>query len=288
MSTHTQSDIGNRRRDFLVTLVVSTYLRASDALRLWVARARRRGRGDNWKVSVPLATYDRIELVVARTIPALLGQTHRDMELVIVGDGTPLGLWSRISEEADERIRWKRLAKRTRYPAFPLERWMVAGWRPRRVAARLSRGGWLLWMSDDDIIMPDGVEKLLNVVRQDPLIEVVTGSYYVGLDKKKIRRPGDGESGLGFMASGMPALLVRADLRGISWNRHSWRKKWNRPSDYDLMARLHRAGARWGSTNEVVAVVPEVEGTGQIGSRGAIMEDSRRLQSLDNSSSTCD
>lgn len=253
-----------------------------------MARARRRGRGDNWKVSVPLATYDRIELVMTRTIPALLGQTHRDMELVIVGDGTPIGLWSRIGEQADARVRWKRLAKRTRYPTLPLERWMVAGWRPRRVAARLSKGGWLLWMSDDDIILPDGVERLLNVVRRDPRVEVVTGSYYVGLDKKTIRRPGDGESGLGFTASGMPALLVRADLRGISWNRHSWRKEWNRPSDYDLMARLHRAGARWGWTNEIVAIVPEVEGTGQIGSRGAIIEDSRRSQSPDSSSSTCD
>jgi hypothetical protein len=42
------------------------------------------------------------------------------------------------------------------------------------------------------------------------------------------------------------------------------------------MERLHRAGARWGWTPDIVAVVPEVEGTEHVGSRGSIEEELRR------------
>lgn len=232
------------------------------------------------RVSVPIATYDRIGIVVERTLPALLGQTHEDIEVVVVGDGTPKQLWAELDAAASDvrtsdRVRIRRLRRRTRYPRSPLERWMVAGWRPRRHAARLSSGDWLLWISDDDIMLPDGVEQLLNVARHDPEVEAITGAYYVGQARSVIRTPGDGNSGLNVKASGMPAFLVRADLRAIRWNRHSWRKRWNRPSDYDLMDRLHRAGARWGSTDAIVAVVPEVAGTGHVGSAGFIVEQRR-------------
>jgi glycosyltransferase involved in cell wall biosynthesis len=231
------------------------------------------------RVSVPIATYDRIDILLGRTLPALLGQTHCDVEVIIVGDGTPLSLWRRLEAALPDQVLAERLRRRTRYPKYPLERWMVAGWRPRRRAARLATGDWLLWISDDDILLPDGVEKLLEVARRNAAVEAITGAYYVGQSREVIRSPRDGLSGLSFEASGMPAFLVRADLSAVRWNRHSWRKGWNRPSDYDLMDRLHRAGVRWGATEAIVAVVPEVEGTGQLGSRGFALD--RALNSDD-------
>ena len=268
--------IGYRPIDRAVSAAAARWHTLMDVARLRRARARRGLRAEILTVSVPIATYDRIPLLISRTLPALLNQTHVDVEVVIIGDGTPRALWKELEEFSDPHVRAKRLRRRTRYPRTSLERWMVAGWRPRRVAARMSRGEWLLWMSDDDIILPDGIERLLAVVRSDPRVEVVTGAYFVGMERKEVRRPDDGKSGLGFAASGMPAMLVRSDLAGISWNRHSWRKRWNRPSDYDLMERLHRAGARWGWTPDIVAVVPEVEGTEHVGSRGSIEEELRR------------
>ena len=39
-------------------------------------------------VSVPIATYDRIEVLIERTLPALLAQTYSNLEVIVVGDGT--------------------------------------------------------------------------------------------------------------------------------------------------------------------------------------------------------
>jgi glycosyltransferase involved in cell wall biosynthesis len=267
--------MAERLRDRLVSAGLAHWFAIADPWRIRRARGRRTGDAGAF-VSVPIATFDRIPLLIERTLPALLTQTHAAIEIVVVGDGTPHALWAQLEQVADRRLRIRRLRRRTRYPKGGLERWMVAGWRPRRVAARLARGDWLLWMSDDDIILPDGVNALLEVARQSPDVEVITGSYRVGLEGGEVRRPDDARSGLGFDASGMPAMLIRRDLAGITWNRHSWRKRWNRPSDYDLMERLHQAGARYGWTPAIVAIVPEVAGTGLIGSLGSIEEERRR------------
>ena len=56
----------------------------------------------------------------------------------------------------------------------------------------------------------------------------------------------------------------------------SYLKDWNRPSDYDLITRMHRAGMRFGATDEVVAIIPEVGDTGLIGSRAFAIEEQRR------------
>ena len=267
--------MAERLRDRAVSAGLARWFAMADPWRIRRAR-RRRTRPGGELVTVPIATFDRIPLLIERTLPALLNQTHAAIEVVIVGDGTPRALWEQLEAITDSRVRVRRLRRRTRYPKSGLERWMVAGWRPRRVAARMARGDWLLWMSDDDIVLPNGVDELLAVARQDPEVEVITGAYHVGMAGGEVRRPDDARSGLGFDASGMPAMLVRRDLAGIRWNRHSWRKRWNRPSDYDLMERLHRAGARYGWTGAVVAIVPEVAGTGLIGSRGSIEEERRR------------
>lgn len=267
---------GERWRDRALVRLLDRWWTLVEPRRL--ARARRRAVTSASLgpplVSVPIATYDRIDLLVERTVPALLAQTHPAMEVVIVGDGTDPALFARLERIDDPRVRVHRLARRTRYPRWPVERWMVAGWRPRNVAAAMARGEWLLWMSDDDILLPDAVEALLAAAGPDG--EAVTGAYRVGTVAPTVRYPGDGASGIGFPASGMPAFLVRSYLRCFRWNRHSWRRRWNRPSDYDLMVRMHRSGVRFTTTDEVVAVVPEVAGTGLIGSAGSIEEDRRR------------
>ena len=266
--------IGERFSDRLISKTLDAWFRLADPCRVRWSRLRRRGRASGWRVSVPIATYNRIDILTSRTLPALRAQSHVDVEVIIVGDGTPLELWDRLETATAPTARLRRLRRRTRYPSTPLERWMVAGWRPRRHAARAASGDWLLWISDDDILLPNGIEQLLRVAREDSRVEAITGAYYVGEARENVRVPADGASGLGFTATGMPAFLVRADLRSIRWNRHSWRKRWNRPSDYDLMDRLHRAGVRWGSTDEIVAIVPEVAGTGRVGSQGFAIEQS--------------
>ncbi len=227
------------------------------------------------RVSIPIATYDRIDVLLERTIPALLDQSHPDVEVIIVGDGSDPRDFARIAAVDDPRVSSILLPHRTTYPPDPLERWMVAGWRPRNIGAHLASGGWLLWMSDDDVILPSGVERLLKVADADPVLDAVSGGYEAHTRPPTVVTPSTATF-LPFSVSGMPALIVRSFTRAFRWNGASYMKDWDRPSDYDLLARMHRAGVRFGATEEVVAVIPEVGDTGQIGSRAFAVEERRR------------
>jgi hypothetical protein len=230
------------------------------------------------RVSVPIATYDRVDILVERTIPALLGQTHTDVEVIVVGDGTPSGLFDRLRSIDDPRLRIVRLEERTPYPADALERWMVAGWRPRNVGASLATGGWLLWMSDDDLILPHGIETLIRCGREHPEADVVSAGFEVRTEPPRIDLPSTAETGLPFPIAGMPALLARAYTRAFRWSPHSHLRSLHRPSDYDLLVRMHRAGLRFASVDEVVAAIPVVPGTGAVGSRAFEQEERHRVE----------
>lgn len=255
-----------------------TRLRLQDRLllRLELRRFRASPVGSRDRVSVPIATYDRIDILVERTIPALLCQTHLDMEVIVVGDGSDPELFRRVESIEDPRVRTALLPRRTRYPTDPLERWMVAGWRARNVGAGLATGGWLLWMSDDDIILPHGVKTLLKIARARPEADIVSAGFESQSRPAVTHLPSTAETGLPFALAGMPALMARVYTRAFRWSGRSHLKAWDRPSDYDLLVRMRSAGMTFAAVDEVIAVVPEVPGTGAIGSRAFAAEEQRR------------
>jgi glycosyltransferase involved in cell wall biosynthesis len=267
-----------RRRpiDAVLSAATFSWYLVADRARLRCARARVGAqRGD--RVSIPIATYDRIDILLGRTIPTLLKQTHKDIEIIVVGDGTPAPLWEAVESFRDPRVRVKRLRRRTRYPADPLSLWMVAGWRPRNLGARMATGDWILWISDDDILPERAIESLLAVARRSPDVDLVSGEQQTGTMAPHRVTLANTDHGLPFKVVGMP-LLCRSTLSAFRWNRHSWRKRWNRPCDFDLLERMGRRGVRMDVTEELVVIHPEVSGTGSVGSRGAIQEELRRRE----------
>lgn len=248
-------------------LLNQVYLALEDWGRLSLGRLLWRGGGD--LVSFPIATYNRIDIVVNRTIPSILAQTHGNIEVVVVADGTPESQLGRLRDSSDPRIRIVRLSKRTKYPSDPVSRWMVAGWKPRNAGSRLARGDWIYWISDDDVVLPHAVEALLAVANTGGY-ESVSGAYQKGTVKTMICLPLAGVQAVGFHITGPPAWLSRRYVGQFRWNRLSWRKQWNRPSDYDLMKRMEARGVRFGHTDQLVAIQPEVGGTEKTGLSGAL------------------
>lgn len=212
-------------------------------------------------ISIVIATYNRGKILVDRTIPSILEQTYPNFEIVIVGDHCIDDTAERIRRIADSRIIFLDLPRRGRYPEDPENRWFVQGVAPRNRGLRLARGKWLAWISDDDILLPRHFECLLRYAQQRHY-EFVSASY---LFKKNGCLQVHNASGLSPRIGGMQTWLYRSYLNIFKWNIHSWRKSWNRPCDYDLQVRMHRAGVRMGFLDEVVAYVPPVEGTDTVG-----------------------
>jgi glycosyltransferase involved in cell wall biosynthesis len=222
-------------------------------------------------ISVIIATYNRGEILCNRTIPSILTQTYPYFEIVIVGDCVTDNTERLLKKIDDNRIRFKNLKKRTVYPSDPIDRWMVAGATPRNIALSMIKGDWVYTISDDDMLMPDCFEKMINYVNRNKEIESVSASYlsYVqGIEK--IFTASDVEKRLGIYMTGIPSWMYRSNLRFFKWNLNSWRKNWNRPSDYDLQHRMKKAGVRMGYFDEVVAISPPVSGTSLTGSQAVL------------------
>jgi glycosyltransferase involved in cell wall biosynthesis len=244
------------------------WFRQVEPWRLASARKRdcRRQRKNTPLVSFPIATYNRGQILCERTIPSILNQTYSNLEIIVVGDQVIDDTKERIAALRDTRVKFIDLPRRGQYPATPKERWFVAGTVPRNVGSRLAQGDWIYMISDDDVLYPAAVEKMVTFAEREGLESVTAAFDYPDQGVKKVRRAEQGIASLGFATSGIPAWMYRSYLKCFPWNRHSWKKAWNRPCDYDLMLRMRRCGVRMGYLDEVVALKPAVEGTNCTGS----------------------
>jgi glycosyltransferase involved in cell wall biosynthesis len=225
-------------------------------------------------VSIIIATYNRSEILVTRTIPSLLGQTYKNIEIIIVGDHCIDDTARKLSMIQDPRVKFFDLPKRGRYPRPIKDRWFVQGTKPRNVGMGLASGLWFVFISDDDVLYPEHIETLLNSAQKYDL-EFISASYEEerGGFINKIPPLAFDPSRPAFKCGGMQTWLYRSYLRIFEWNIHSWRKSFNRPVDYDLVMRFSKRGVKMGHVDSIVAFIPAVQGTNTVGYAAALQSD---------------
>ncbi len=241
---------------------------ATERVRLRRARARwKKGRDmsrDVPDVSMIIATYNRSRILVERTLPRILEQTHENFEVLVIGDRCIDDTASRIKELPDPRIRFYDLPRRGRYPRDDESRWHVQGSVPRNYGLRVARGNWISYISDDDILYPDYFTELLETANSGEY-ELVSCNYSYEEDGVVYVQEFPSDVG---PYGGMPTWLYASYLRMFKWNRHSWRRTWNRPCDMDLLTRMLNAGVRAGNVSKTLVHIPAVAGTRYRGYKG--------------------
>ena len=225
-------------------------------------------------VSIIIATYNRGNILVSRTIPYLLDQDYKNIEIIIIGDNCIDNTSELIKSISDKRVKFFDLKKRGKYPSSIVDRWFVQGTKPRNVGMKYAKGDWFVWMSDDDILFKNHISTLLNHAKKYNY-EFVTANYEEERDgvSAKIKAQAFDKNFPNFFIGGMPAWMYRSYLRIFKWNIHAWRKKYNRPVDFDLASRFKRCGVRIGHIDKIVAKVPPVEGTNTVGYQAALIAD---------------
>jgi len=113
-------------------------------------------------VSVCIPTYNRVRLLIERSIPSVLSQTYARLELIVVGDGCTDETAAEVARIDDPRLRFVNLPARGAYPADPVRRWMVAGTQAINHALELSRGDFITHLDDDDEHAPERLKKLVE------------------------------------------------------------------------------------------------------------------------------
>lgn len=109
------------------------------------------GSGVRPRVSVVISTYKRAGLV-SRAVSSALGQTIRDLEVIVVDDYSPDETGNVIAEICDARVRYLRHEKNKGLPAA------------RNTGIAVARAEFVAFLDDDDEWVPEKIERQLNVV----------------------------------------------------------------------------------------------------------------------------
>ena len=246
-----------------------------EPLKLWLARTLNAKSVCEDKVSIIIATYNRSNILINRTLPSVFAQSHQNIEVVVIGDCCVDDTVKKIQEVKDKRLRFHDLKKRGKYPKPIEDRWFVQGTTPRNYGMKIAKGKWFVFISDDDVLYPNHIEVLLKNATEKNL-EFISAAYETVKDGKAIEvQPNTWNKHSELICGGMQTWLYRSYLRTFKWNRHSWRKKYDRPVDYDLQQRFYQSGVRMGHIHDVVYYNPPVEGTNTTGYKAAIMAENQ-------------
>jgi GT2 family glycosyltransferase len=118
------------------------------------------------KVSIVLPTHNGSKYI-RQSIESCLDQSHRNIELIVVDDGSTEDLRAIVSEFTDSRLRYIRHEKK------------------RGISAALNTGfaaaagEYLTWTSDDNYYAPNAIERLTRFLQSYPRIDFVYASSYI-------------------------------------------------------------------------------------------------------------
>lgn len=195
-------------------------------------------------VTIVIPTRDRPRLLVERSLASALAQTHRQLEVLVIGDAAGPEIATAVQGVADPRVRFVNLTHQ--FLRADGEHWLTAATLPRNEGYRLARGQWLVDLDDDDALRPEAVADLLAHARAHRL-EVVYGVFEAHLPDGGTTHVGGFPPALGQF--GWQGALVHAGLR--FFEREHVAADLGVPGDWFRAERMLRAGVRIGHLEQV-------------------------------------
>jgi len=114
------------------------------------------------KVSICIPTYNRKELL-KETLKSIFMQTYKDYEVVIVDDGS--------TDDTEQMI------KDTGYPVRYYWQENAGDAAARNKLTKLADGQYISFLDSDDLLPPDAVERMVDVMSKEPEDVIVYGPY---------------------------------------------------------------------------------------------------------------
>ncbi len=182
-------------------------------------------------VSVVLPTRNRAALL-PRAIHSVLGQTHRELELIVVDDASSDGTAELIASIPDARLRYLRLDRNLG----------VSGARNAGIAQ--ARGNWLAFQDSDDEWRVEKLQRQLAAATADTQM-VLCGSWYPECPWQSLiqadpdREVSDVSDRIFVRIPAAPTFLIRAEaLRRVG----GFDAELSFCEDWELALRIHGVG----------------------------------------------
>ena len=181
-----------------------------------------------------------------QAVASVLAQTLTDFELVIIDDCSTDGSTDFLGSNNDERIR-----------CFRNELNLGAA-NSRNRAIGLARGKFIAIADADDLLLPHRLALQATMMKEHPEISVVSGAHrtFTGSEEpsRRCASPLTTNAGVSLALRWGPSfahgtVLVRKEALLDSGG---YRQRFEPTEDYDLYARLLKAGHRFGAVPDVV------------------------------------
>jgi hypothetical protein len=192
-------------------------------------------------VSIVIATYTSFDTLRDVALPSALGQTHQNIEVVVVGDAAPPETAEVIEALGDPRVRYENLPMRGPYPEDPFRAWLMSGTPAFNAGLAAARGLWICPAADDDALTPEHVETLLAAAVERRLEMVYSRLRAHLADGSELLI---GEFPPRHSQFGLQATLYHGGLRFMELNLSD--EIFSVPNDWSLCRRMMRAGVRMG------------------------------------------
>lgn len=197
-------------------------------------------------VSVVIPTWNRLNTLIDRAIPSALDQTHRNLEVIVVGDCSPPEVPEAITKLSDPRVSFHNLTVRGPYDDDPHRAWLASGTPAINAGVQLARGMWIAPLGDDDAFVPEHITQLLSVARNKRLEFVYGRIRYTFPDG---RTGVLGEFPPRVEQFGLQAAIYHTGLRFLELELgHAL---FGKPNDWGLIHRMMRIGVRIGMDDHV-------------------------------------
>ena len=158
-------------------------------------------------VSIVVPVYNT-EAYLARCVDSILSGTHRNIELLLVDDGSTDGSGALCD----------RLAKRdARVKVLHTQNCGVGAARNRGIDAAI--GAYIGFADSDDWVEPDWIERLLQPFLKDPDLGVSIGNWYVEQNGQTVIATGRGRGRLSPEDAIKEALDHSRGFHGYLWNK---------------------------------------------------------------------
>ena len=103
----------------------------------------------NMKISIIIPTYNRGN-IISNSIKSVLNQTYKNLEIIIVDDGSTDNTKEEVDKIGDKKIIYIKLDKNLGAP------------NARNIGIKNSKGRYISFQDSDDIFYPDKLEKQIN------------------------------------------------------------------------------------------------------------------------------
>jgi glycosyltransferase involved in cell wall biosynthesis len=186
-------------------------------------------------------------LLSSHAVPSVLNQTHRNLDIIVVGDHCTDDTELKMKKFRDSRIRFINLPKQGDYPKIDIWRWLVAGVDPVNVGLEMARGEWIANLDDDTVFSPNHIESLLKFALESNY-ELVHGLLGEKIDASR------------WIYRGRPYRIINCTalyknyLKLFKYDPNCW--KLNEPADFNRWKRMILAEVRIGFSGKDCGVCP--------------------------------